>query len=54
MVEAGLLKVTFSDGSHESKTMIGTVTEAGQQFLRIFPASYRFCERRLLTTVSLP
>jgi DNA-binding MarR family transcriptional regulator len=46
MVEAGLLNVTFGNGSHESQTVIDTVTEAGQRFLRTFPSTYRFCEAR--------
>ena len=51
MVEAGLLNVTFSDGSLESQTVIDTVTEAGRRFLRTFPPTYRFCEARRSKTV---
>ena len=44
LVQAGLLEATFGDGSAGSETAIGTVTEAGHQFLRTFRAGYRFCD----------
>lgn len=44
MVEEGLLTVTFGDSSPKSPVVIGTVTDAGRRFLKIFPAHYRFCE----------
>ena len=44
LVRAGLLEATFGDGASGSLTTIGTVTAAGDQFLRTFRAGYRFCE----------
>ena len=43
MTRAGLIDATLSDGSAGSVTVTSAVTEAGRQFLRTFPASYRFC-----------
>jgi hypothetical protein len=45
MVQAGLLNATLSNGSRESTTVLGTLTDAGRRFLQIFPARYRFCEQ---------
>ncbi len=46
MVQEGLLKATLSDGSRESATVLGTLTEPGRRYLQIFPAKYRLCEAR--------
>lgn len=46
MVREGLLSATLSDGSRESATVLGTLTEAGRKFLQRFPARFRFCEVR--------
>ncbi|HEY2713760.1 MAG TPA: hypothetical protein VGI60_14695 [Chthoniobacterales bacterium] len=44
MVEAGLLNAELSDGSAQSATVLGTLTDGGRRFLQIFPANYRFCD----------
>jgi len=46
MVHAGLLNVELSDGSSESATVLVTITDAGREFLKIFPPRYRFCDAR--------
>jgi hypothetical protein len=46
MVEEGLVDATLSDGSRDCATVLGKVTDAGRRFLRMFPARYRFCDRR--------
>ncbi len=44
MVEEGLLSANLSDGSQESVTVLGALTDAGRTFLRCFPARFRFCD----------
>ena len=46
MADAGLIDALLSDGSPGSLTSASAITEAGRQFLRIFPAGYRFCDAR--------
>jgi hypothetical protein len=46
MVHEGLLIASLSDGSRESDTVLGTLTDAGRRFLQVFPARYRLCEAR--------
>ena len=46
MVQEGLLNANLSDGSEGSATVLGTLTEAGCNFLQTFPVKYRFCEAR--------
>lgn len=46
MVEEGLLHAELSDGSAESETILGTLTDAGRKFLQVFPAHFRFCDAR--------
>lgn len=46
MVREGLVSATLSDGSRESTTVLGTLTDAGRRFLQMFPARFRFCEVR--------
>ena len=46
IVQEGLLHASLNDGSEESATVLGTVTEAGRRFLETFPAKYRLCEER--------
>jgi hypothetical protein len=47
MVEAGLIRASVSNGSPGSLTSASAITEAGRQFLRLFPAGYRFCDAGL-------
>ncbi len=51
MVDAGLISAALSDGSPGSRTLTCAITEAGRQFLRIFPAGYRFCDAGLMRSV---
>jgi uncharacterized protein YaeQ len=44
MAAAGLISASLGDGSPESLTSASAITEAGRQFLRIFPTGYRFCD----------
>ena len=44
LVEAGLLDAALSDGSSGAATVLMKLTDAGRQFLQIFPARYRFCQ----------
>ena len=44
MVEAGLLNAELSDGSPQSATVLGPLTDGGRKFLQIFHAHYRFCD----------
>ncbi len=44
LVHAGLLNAELSDGASQSETVLGTLTDAGRRFLKIFPARYRFCD----------
>ncbi len=46
MVQEGLLEAALSDGSRESATVLGTLTDAGRRYLQIFPARYRLCQAR--------
>jgi hypothetical protein len=46
MVREGLVSTTSSDGSPESATVLGTLTDAGLRFLQMFPARFRFCDAR--------
>ena len=44
MVDEGLLSARLSDGSRGSRTVLGTLTDAGRRFLQLFPAKFRFCD----------
>jgi uncharacterized protein YaeQ len=44
MADAGLIAASISDGSPGSLTSTCAVTEAGRNFLRIFPRGYRMCD----------
>jgi hypothetical protein len=46
MVREGLVSATINDGSRESATVLGTLTDAGRRFLQAFPARFRFCDAR--------
>jgi hypothetical protein len=46
MVREGLVSATLNDGSRESATVLGTLTDAGRRFLQAFPARFRFCDAR--------
>lgn len=46
LVQEGLLEAAFSDDPRQSATLVGTLTDAGREFLQLFPARYRFCEAR--------
>ena len=50
MADAGLIQASLSDGSPGSVTSLAALTEAGRQFLRIFPAKYRFCDAAFMPT----
>lgn len=44
MMREGLLDATISDGSRA--IVLGTLTDAGRRFLKVFPARFRFCDAR--------
>ncbi len=44
MAEAGLISASLGHGSPGSLTSTCAITEAGRQFLRMFPLGYRFCD----------
>lgn len=46
MVEAGLIRALLPGQTGQPVTVLEAVTDAGNQFLRAFPQSYRFCEAR--------